>query len=152
MGTQMEYGVPRVRPAVPADRAAAERLLRAHQLPVAGVAEYFTDFLVAELQGEMVGLIGVERYGGAGLLRSVVTSEAARGTGVGRALVEALEARCRAQGVRELVLLTETAAEWFPRFGYVRVERSDVPAAVQQSVEFTSACPASAVAMRKVLA
>ena len=81
-----------------------------------------------------------------------MTSEAARGTGVGRALVEALEARCRAQGVRELVLLTETAAEWFPRFGYVRVERSNVPAAVQQSVEFRSACPASAVAMRKVLA
>ena len=62
----MEYGVPRVRPAVPADRAAAELLLRAHTLPVAGVAEYFTDFLVAELQGEMVGLIGVERYAAPG--------------------------------------------------------------------------------------
>ena len=148
----MENGAPRVRPAVPADREAVELLLRAQTLPVAGVAEHFADFLVAESNGDLVGVIGVERYGGAGLLRSVVTSDAARGTGVGRARVAALEARCRAQGVRELVLLTETAAEWFPRFGYERVERRDVPEAVRHSVEFTSACPASAVAMRKVLA
>ncbi|MBI2796509.1 MAG: GNAT family N-acetyltransferase [Gemmatimonadetes bacterium] len=140
-----------VRPARDADRGAAEALLREFKLPLEGVAEHWGDFLVAEQAGAVVGVIGVERYGDAGLLRSAVTSARARGTGVGRALVEALEARCRAQGVRELVLLTETAMDWFPRFGYERVERASVPAAVKGSVEFTTACPASAVTMRRRL-
>ena len=44
-------------------------------------------------------------------------------------------------------LLTTTAEGWFPRLGFVRVDRARVPAAVQLSVEFTAACPASAVVM-----
>jgi amino-acid N-acetyltransferase len=48
-------------------------------------------------------------------------------------------------------LLTTTAAEWFPRFGFVRTTREAVPMAVTASVEFQGVCPASAVVMQKVL-
>ena len=40
-------------------------------------------------------------------------------------------------------LLTETASGFFPRFGFHPTHRAAVDLAVQQSVEFTSACPAS---------
>ena len=40
-----------------------------------------------------------------------------------------------------LDLLTTTAERFFPGFGFERVERVDVPASVQASVEFRSACP-----------
>jgi amino-acid N-acetyltransferase len=48
-----------------------------------------------------------------------------------------------------LDLLTTTAERFFPRFGFERVERVDVPASVQASIEFRSACRESAVVMRK---
>jgi amino-acid N-acetyltransferase len=53
----------------------------------------------------------------------------------------------RASGVTTLVLLTETAEELFQQFEFRAVSRDEVPAAVQQSQEFVSACPASASAM-----
>jgi amino-acid N-acetyltransferase len=49
-------------------------------------------------------------------------------------------------------LLTTTAEGFFPRFGFEAVRHADVPASVQASVEFQSACPASAIVMRKRLA
>ena len=48
-------------------------------------------------------------------------------------------------------LLTTTAERFFPRFGFEQITRADVPATVQESVEFKSACPASAIVMRKHL-
>ena len=48
-------------------------------------------------------------------------------------------------------LLTTTAGSIFRRFGFERIARAEVPAGVQRSAEFTSACPASAVVMRKRL-
>jgi amino-acid N-acetyltransferase len=48
-------------------------------------------------------------------------------------------------------LLTTTAEKFFPRFGFEQIAREDVPPSVQASVEFTSACPTSAIVMRKRL-
>jgi N-acetylglutamate synthase-like GNAT family acetyltransferase len=42
-------------------------------------------------------------------------------------------------------LLTTTTAGYFPRFGFARIARAEVPSSVQESVEFTAACPASAI-------
>ena len=58
----------------------------------------------------------------------------------------------RERGVQDVYLLTTTAEDYFPRFGFRRVDRREVPAEVQASVEFRKACPGSAVAMRKSLA
>jgi hypothetical protein len=38
-----------------------------------------------------------------------------------------------------------------PKLGFRRIEREHVPEGVRHSVEFTSACPSSAVAMKKTL-
>jgi amino-acid N-acetyltransferase len=53
--------------------------------------------------------------------------------------------------VPAIYLLTTTAERYFPKFGFERIARTDVPATVQTSIEFTSACPASAAVMRKLL-
>ena len=58
----------------------------------------------------------------------------------------------REHGVENVFLLTTTAEGFFPKFGFALIQRNDVPRSVQSSVEFHSACPASAVVMRKVLA
>ena len=140
-----------IRAATTADVGAIKAMLTAATLPVVGVADHFADFMVAERSGRLVGAIGLEVYGDAALLRSAVTAPDVRGSGVGRALVDAIELRAAALGVRELILLTETAQDWFPRFGYERIARGAAPVAVTASTEFQGACPASAIAMRKRL-
>lgn len=141
----------RLRPAAPADAPAVRELLVAADLPLAGVPPDLQHFVVAERDGAIVGAIGLEVYGQDALLRSAVVAPTLRGSGVGEQLVHALVAEARRVGVRDLVLLTTTAADWFPRFGFVRITREEVPEALQASEELRGACPASAVVMRRAL-
>ncbi len=127
-------------------------LLERCGLPTAGLAEHARDALTAVYAGRIVGSAAVERYGAAGLLRSVAVDAAWRGQGLGDRLVAAAIAHAQAQGVTDLYLLTETAAPYFARRGFVPVPRADVDPAVTASIEFTQACPASAQAMRRRIA
>ncbi len=138
-----------VRGARPDDVEAVLQLLTAARLPHDGVAEQFgPGYAVAESDGAIVGAEGVEQYEDAGLLRSAVVLDTWRGHGVGEMLTRDRLAWARAAGISELWLLTTTAADYFPRFGFARANRADAPDAVQASREFAEACPASAVAMR----
>ena len=94
----------------------------------------------------------MERFGTAGLLRSVVIAPDRRGTGLGRRVVEAAEQVARSEGIGELYLITGTAIDWFPRLGYVPVPREEAAAAVGESIEFTTVCATTGVPMRRVLA
>lgn len=140
-----------IRAATAADSAAVRGLLRDAKLPTAGVPDDLSHFLVAERADRLVGTIGLELYGPAALLRSAAVSADARGTGVGEALMRALLDRARAERVGTLVLLTTTAEGWFPRFGFTRITRDEVPEALHASAEFRGACPASATVMRLAL-
>ena len=64
------------------------------------------DFLIAAIDDQPAGLIGLEQYGDVGLLRSLVVDATARQRGVGRQLVAALEDLAYTRGVTELWLLT----------------------------------------------
>jgi amino-acid N-acetyltransferase len=48
-------------------------------------------------------------------------------------------------------LLTTTAENFFPSFGFQRIERADVPTELEQSPELRGACPASATVMKLTL-
>lgn len=133
-----------LRPARAGDHHAVIELLEANKLPVAGVPGSLEHFIVAEADGRTVGTIGLERYGQYGLLRSAAVAADWQGRGVGRALVNRLLAHSKELGLSAIYLLTTTADGYFPAFGFNAVSRSNVPAEVQESVEFTSACPSSA--------
>jgi amino-acid N-acetyltransferase len=143
---------PTLRAARPDDRPAAEALLGALDLPLAGLDACFSTSWVAEAaDGPLVGLAGVELYPDGALLRSVAVHPDWRGTGLGRALVGRALDGARAAGARDAYLLTTTAERWFPRFGFVAIARDEVPPGVRQSIEFREACPASAVVMHKTI-
>ena len=122
-------------------------LLEDGALPPDGLEDHLPTILVARLHGRVVGSAALELYGTAALLRSVVVRRDLRGTGLGSRLTEAALRLSREFGVAEAYLLTETADLFFPRFGFRNISRSRVPSSVRSSVEFTSACPASARAM-----
>lgn len=142
----------RIRPASGTDAPALRALLDAASLPTAGVPDTLEHFLVAERAGaggEIAGAIGLELYGSVALLRSAVVDPALRGQRLGEALVQAALQYAEERGVDDIVLLTTTAQEWFPRFGFTRTSREALPAAVHASEELRGACPASAVVMRR---
>ena len=141
----------KLRTAEPADLAGVLSLLERSQLPTAGVADEFAHFLVAENDGELVGVAGLELYDGSALLRSVAVEERWRKTGVGRALVERALDVARERGIEDIYLLTTTAEHYFPKFGFACVSRDSVAEGVRGSVEFQCACPASAKVMRRTV-
>ncbi len=138
-----------VREATPADLAATTDLVAAAGLPLAGLADAAL-VLVAEDAGTIVGTVALERHGTgtdtAFLLRSDAVAPAWRGRGVGAGLTAAALDRVDTAGA-PVALLTETAAEYFPRFGFAPVDRDRLPAALATSAELRGACPASARAL-----
>ena len=136
-----------MRCAQPNDLSAVERLLSQASLPLDGVAQALPSFIVAESEGELVGVAGLEVCCDNALLRSVAIAPEWRGRGLGRALVGRVIADAEARGIRALYLLTTTAEHYFPSFGFAPTARDHVPADVRETQEFRSACPASATVM-----
>jgi len=142
----------KIRKATNRDLDAVEGLLSANDLPLDGVKENLSGFIVAEEGGRVIGAVGLERFGSVALLRSAVVSEGRRGGGVGRRLVEHILDYAESDGIEELFLLTTTAENYFPRFGFTRTTRSAVPPTVKASAEFRGACPDTALVMTRRIA
>lgn len=141
-----------IEPANSSDLSTVLGLLATAGLPTAGVAESFPEgYAVARRDGEVIGVAGLEIYGAGALLRSVVIAATERGNGLARRLVTDRQAEARARGATSVYLLTTSAGAYFPRLGFEPTSRSDVPPALQQSAEFASICPSSAVCLVKHL-
>jgi amino-acid N-acetyltransferase len=138
---------PTLRPARADDLPAIERLLEASSLPATGVRDALGGFTVAETNGTLVGVAGLEVCRENGLLRSVAVSPHWRSRGLGHALVTRVIADAEARGIRALFLLTTTAEKYFPSFGFARIDRVHVPEDIRETSEFQSVCPESAAVM-----
>lgn len=141
----------KIRAATTHDLPAVEQLLVTTGLPVDGVDENFREFMVAADGNAIAGVIGIERYGPIALLRSAAVSPDSRGSGIGTRLVKTILERAAADGVEDVYLLTTTAADYFPRFGFTEALRSDAPEQLRASREFQGACPATAILMKHSL-
>ena len=133
------------------DLPAVHRLLEQHHLPLDGVDAHVANMLVARDGTRIVGAAALELYADGALLRSVAVDPAVQGQRLGHRLTEAALQLAHDRGTATVFLLTTTAEGFFPKFGFEQISRADVPASVQASIEFHSACPASAVVMRKRL-
>ena len=132
---------------LPQIRALLERL----HLPRAGVDDHLSTMLVAR-EGELiVGTAGLELYADGALLRSVAVEPRWQGRQLGHQLTDAALRLATTSGASTVFLLTTTAERFFPKFGFEQIDREQVPPSVRESVEFQSACPASAIVMRKHL-
>lgn len=136
-----------IRRAGAADLERIEALLQDAHLPLDGAPDAFRVGFVAEEGQAIVGAVALEMYQDSALLRSLVVAGAARGKGLGARLTQAAIDEARRRGVNAIYLLTTTAEHFFPRFGFAAVDRQSMPASIQGSIEFRSACPASAIAM-----
>ncbi len=140
-----------IEPASEHDWTAIRDMLDAAGLPTGDLdQDRMSDFTIARVaDGSCAGAIASERFGRVALLRSLVVAESARGSGLGTRLVEALERAAAGMGVSELWLLTIDADDYFKARGYAVTDRSEAPAAIRATAEFSSLCPGSAVLMTK---
>jgi amino-acid N-acetyltransferase len=136
-----------IRLATPHDWQSLATLLEKADLPLAGAEIHLSDFFLAFRENDLIGSAGLERYGDTALLRSVAVAVPERGHGLGQALVQQVLAYAVSLEVRQVVLLSTTAADFFVRFGFRPISRAEFPRSAQKSVEFQEACPASATAM-----
>ncbi len=99
------------------------------------------------IPAEPSGVIGLEIHGSFGLLRSLVVDPRHRGTGCGKALVDALESYAAHHRIESIYLLTETAEQFFSRLGYRAIDRADLPEVIEATQEISALCPDTATAM-----
>ena len=137
--------------AVAEDGPSILQLLRSAELPVDGLLDHLDTAFVARFDGRIVGCAALETYNDGALLRSVAVAPTVQGQAIGRRLIEAAIGLAESLGAPAVYLLTTTAGRYFPKLGFVPITRAQVPASVQESVEFRSACPASAEVLRRVL-
>ena len=140
------------RPATKGDLLRIKKFLQENGLPAVGVDGCVENFVIAENEsGSWIGIAGVELYGESGLLRSVAVDKQSRGRGHGRILVNTILGNARDKGIRTIYLLTEDADNYFEHLGFQIVDRKDVDDVVKTSLEFTEACPKSALVMRRAI-
>ncbi|ACY49451.1 arsenic resistance N-acetyltransferase ArsN2 [Rhodothermus marinus] len=140
-----------IRPAWAEDWPALRQLLQTCGLIETGVAAQLDRVRVATWRGRIVGMALLERYAEGGLLRSVAVEPAWQGRGIGRRLVDVMLEEARREGLSQVFLLTETAADFFARLGFVPVTREEVPASVRAAPQFTYLCPISSQVMCHIL-
>lgn len=113
-------------------------ILLSEGLPVQTIGTAPISFFAINAEnGAPLGWGGIEVYGDAGVLRSVVIKNALRGMGSGKKLVKALISEARELGLKKLWLLTINAETFFSQLGFQHAIRSEAPKAIQLCEEFT---------------
>lgn len=133
-----------------ADLSAIHWLLDVEHLPSEDIDEGALEhFLLCRDEIGVAGVVGLEKYGDVALLRSLVVTQKYMGRGLGRRLVAAAETLAAESRVRRIYLLTTTAEAFFEYLGYRRISREEAPQAIQDTREFSSLCPTTAIVMVK---
>ncbi|MCG3218128.1 MAG: GNAT family N-acetyltransferase [Candidatus Heimdallarchaeota archaeon] len=133
------------------DLKEASDLLIKHDLPVDGIEDNFDNFLVliSNNTGEILGLVGIEKYDQIGLLRSLVIEKGFQGLGLGKKMLIAIEKYAKELGLISLFLFTDTAEKFFEKHNYSKLSIENADERLKQSVEFTIC--SSAILMKKSL-
>ena len=140
-------------PASAQDQSAIKALLCRCKLPSEDIStSHLAHFLVIKDAGQVVGSVGIELCDDYGLLRSLAVQEAFRGHGLGVQLVDRIEKYARSYQTKAIYLLTTTADRFFAANRYKIIPRESAPAGIQETAEFKSICPTSAICMFKELA
>ena len=125
-----------LRPARSGDIPEIERLLAAEWLPPMAITEFLDSFWVLDNDGRVSGAAGIEIYGEAAVLRSVVVAPELRGTGEGDRLVRTGLDYARDHSARRVYLFTMHAAPFFARYGFEPVTTDDFEPAVRESWQY----------------
>lgn len=141
-----------IRPASDADMPAVHALLSARELGANGVGKRSPRYLVAEAPDGIAGAVVLEVFGGDGYLRSLCVDQRFEGNGLGRALVERSLTDAALEALDAVYLVSDSATHLFAQFGFVPIDRSDLPSPVRRAVELGNGYGPTATPMKLLLA
>lgn len=124
-----------------------EKILQKENLPYQDINSKNIQFFKALKSKEFIGIVGMEHYSKAALLRSMVVFEKFRNKGYGCEIINQIFKKAKANNIKTLFILTTTAKDFFENLGFKVIERKNVPDDIKSTTEFTSLCPASATCM-----
>jgi len=128
---------PRLRSARPDDLSAIDALIISEHLPAFRTADFLDTFWVLEGERGLSGCVGLEVFGEAALLRSVITAPELRGKGFGDVLVRKAFGEARKRGVKRLYLFTMDKAPFFTRHGFEHCTMDDFEPAARQCSQYS---------------
>lgn len=120
-----------------------KELLQACSLPTVQIEKHIQDFIVAEAQGSIIGTLGAVYDGNKALLRSFAVCEKKRKNGIGSRLINMMLKEMRKKGIKEVFLLTETAADYFIQLEFLEISRDIIPKILLIESGLDQACPCS---------
>jgi amino-acid N-acetyltransferase len=138
-----------ITPAKPADRPAVVALLESQQLPTQDLPSRLENFILAKENGKVIGSAGLEIYGRYALLRSLAVDASYQNSGIGKTLYKTALELAQSKKVQEVFLITATAAPFFKKAGFTQIKRSDAPAPIAATAQFTTICASTGIVMRK---
>src|SRR5487761_97004 len=133
----------------PFDLERVSELLKSCELTLAGIEDAELWFVRNEdVNKNLKGCVGLETHGKNGLLRSLAVRKEYRDSGTGSGLVRHVIQVAKERKLDNLFLLTLTAKDYFPRFGFILVTRATVEEKeITKSGEF-EACSTTSILMR----
>jgi N-acetylglutamate synthase-like GNAT family acetyltransferase len=119
-----------IREAAPTDAEAISEILTEAELSTHAVLAAGTRYWLAERGGEVIGVVGLEYGAAAVLLRSAAVRPAARGQGLGAALLWWALDQARDGGYRRIYLFSTEAGAFWSRQGFREVPVPELVAAL----------------------
>ncbi len=148
------FGDFQMRAANNSDQDAVSALLAASKLAMLDSSSQFgPQYVVAhDSKDRLVGVAGLEIYGADALLRSVAVAPLFRSQGLGRQLTQDRLQWAVEHGVSAIYLLTTDASSYWRRHGFSEISREEAPSSLRSTSQWSGACSASAIAMKKQVA
>lgn len=126
-------------------------LLKFWKLPYSDLSNMRVQIYCLKDESGLKGTGGLEIYGENALIRSVAVAERFLRTGQGKIICDELEQIALKSGIKNLYLLTTTAASFFKHRGYETIEREQFPEGLKNTAQFSELCPSTAICMKKIL-
>lgn len=104
-------------------------------------------YMAAREPGAIMGVLGLEAYGTSALLRSLAVGPQFKKCGIAKELMEYVLHVLHEQGFHEIYLLTNTAAKYLSRYGFMQIDRGQIPADILAESALGCICPNSSTCM-----
>lgn len=130
------------------EQDALQNLLESEKLCYNDISEAGVKLFGVKIKHVHVGYFGFEQFGENALFRSMLVQPDARKRGYGSLIWNEAKAKLKELGVRNIYLLTDTAAQFFSKQGFTSVDRASVPEAIANTTEFKEFCPDSSTCMK----
>lgn len=130
---------------------AVKELLQLSNLPYSDISEAPVHFFGIKENNKLVAIGALEIYGINAILRSLAVHQTHQNHGYGKQMVRFLENKAIEKGIKNLFLLTSTAADFFKKLAYLPQQRDLCPPEILSSSQFRDICPQSASCLFKKL-